>query len=278
MKQNIIEFLPVVLMSTITLIVHFLDINPIHRGFFCDDQTLKYPYIESQTIPTYVCFIIWGVLAIFTIITTQIFSKSFSIKVIKNVILGALCCILLTDITKYVTGKLRPHFLSLCDPDYDNICFDESAYYIDDDGEALLDEFYQKYVIETEVCSMKNSELLREARLSFLSGHASFSFYFAIFIILYTNDYTQHLKWRNNIVPLIQLLVILLAAWISLTRITDFYHHPIDVLFGAFTGISVGFYYNKIENLEKEVSHIEKFTTDEELLTDKHISIKNSDM
>ena len=244
MKQMILEFLPIVLLLTLTLTIHFADIEPLQRGFFCDDNTLKYPYIENQTIPAYVCFTLWIVLSLFIILTTQIISKSFSMIVVKDIISGALCCILITDIMKYGVGKMRPHFLTLCDPDYNNICFNEDAYYINDDGEELLDEFYQKYVNETNVCSAEIPELLREARLSFPSGHASYSFYFATFLIHFMNNHIIYLKWWSKITPFIKLFVIMLASWISLTRINDFYHHPSDVFCGAFTGIAVAFYYN----------------------------------
>ena len=264
--MKILEFLPVVLLSTITLLIHFIDIKPSQQGFFCGDHSLKYPYIENQTIPSYICFTIWVGISLFTILSTQIISKSFSIRVVKDIILGAMCCVLLTDIAKYTVGKLRPHFLTLCNPDYNDICFDEDAYYTDVDGEELMDVFYQKFVNETNVCSLENSDLLREARLSFLSGHASYSFYFATFIIHFTNAHTRHLKWGNKIVPLIQLLVLMLASWISLTRISDFYHHPVDVFCGAFTGVGVGFYYNGNKNLssiradEEDCQHEETTT------------------
>ena len=265
MKHQILEILSVVLLLTITLIFHFIDIKPFQQGFFCYDHTLKYPYIENETIPSYICFTIWVVISFFTIISTQIMSKFFSMRVVKDVISGAMCYVLLTDIAKYSVGKLRPHFLTLCDPDYNNVCFDEEAYYINDDGEELLDEFYQKYVNETNVCSLENTELLREARLSFFSGHASFSFYFATFIIHFTNAHTQYLKWGNQIVPFIQLLVIMLALWISLTRVTDFYHHPVDVFYGAIIGIAVAFFYNR----NKNISPIKDQRTDEE--DQKHV-------
>ena len=255
MKQMIIQFLPIVLLLTLTLIIHFTNIKPFQRGFFCGDHTLKYPYIENQTIPAYVCFTLWIVISLFTILTTQIMSKSYSIRVIKEIIMGALCCILLTDTIKYTVGKLRPHFLTVCNPDYNNICFDEDAYYVDgsgDDEEELLTEFYQKYVNETNVCSLEKTEALKEARLSFLSGHASYSFYFATFLIHFMNENSKHLKWGSKIVPFIKLLVIILASWISITRITDFYHHPFDVFCGACTGISVAFYYNKTASSTKD--------------------------
>merc|ERR1712101_36260 len=107
MMQKILEFLPLVLLSTIALIFHFIDIKPYQQGFFCSDHTLKYPYIENQTIPSYICFIIWIVISLFTILSTQIISKSFSITVVKDIILGAICCVLLTDIAKYTVGKLQ---------------------------------------------------------------------------------------------------------------------------------------------------------------------------
>ena len=261
MKQIILQFLPILLLLSVTLTIHFVDIKPYQQGFFCSDHTLKYPYIENQTIPSYICFTIWVVISLFTILSTQIISKSFSITVVKDIILGAICCVLLTDIAKYTVGKLRPHFLTLCNPDYNDICFNEDDFYINDDGEELIDEFYQKYVNETNVCSLENSELLREARLSFLSGHASYSFYFATFIINFTNAHTRHLKWGNKIVPVIQLLILMLASWISLTRISDFYHHPVDVFCGAFTGVGVGFYYNGNKNLSSTRADKEVETT-----------------
>ena len=243
--MKILEFLPVVLLSTITLIIHFIDIKPSQQGFFCGDHTLKYPYIENQTIPSYICFTIWVVISLFTILSTQIFSKSFSIKVVKDIILGAMCCVLLTDIAKYTVGKLRPHFLTLCNPDYHDICFDEDDFYINDDGEELIDEFYQKYVNETNVCSLENQDLLREARLSFLSGHASYSFYFATFLIIYMSRITKNLKWVKKFIPIMQIFIFMLAFWISLTRIGDFYHHPFDVFCGAITGHVVATYYSR---------------------------------
>ena len=167
-------------------------------------------------------------------------------------ITGVMCCILLTDITKYSAGRLRPHFLTLCNPDFNNICFDKDAYYTDYNGEEHLNEFYQKYVLNrtneidgTNVCSIEKLELLREARLSFISGHASISFYFATFLIVYMNRITKHLTCGNKIVPFIQIFMFMLATWISLTRISDYYHYPLDVFGGAIAGVGVALYYIK---------------------------------
>ena len=48
MKQIISQFLPVLLLLTLTLTIHFVDLKPFQRGFFCGDHTLKYPYIETK--------------------------------------------------------------------------------------------------------------------------------------------------------------------------------------------------------------------------------------
>ena len=153
-------------------------------------------------------------------------------------ITGLLCCILVTDVAKYSVGRLRPHFLTLCNPDYNNVCFDEEAYYSDGE-EELLNEFYQKYVNESDVCDNEKSHLLHEARLSFISGHASFSFYCATFLIMYLRN---RQLW-SKITPFIQILLFLLATWISFTRISDYYHHPFDVICGALTGVGFALYF-----------------------------------
>lgn len=38
--------------------------------------------------------------------------------------------------------------------------------------------------------------------------------------------------------PFIQFAIIILAFWISLTRISDYFHHPFDVVTGALVGIT----------------------------------------
>ena len=48
MKRIILEYLPVLMMLTVTLTVHFVDIKPFQQGFFCDDYTLKYPYCHTR--------------------------------------------------------------------------------------------------------------------------------------------------------------------------------------------------------------------------------------
>ena len=121
----VFKSLPLVLLFTLTLALHFSNITPFQRGFFCDDHNLKYPYIESETVPKYICLLIWFVISIFTIITTQILlnSKLGISNQFKQLFTGVLGCILFTDLAQYSVGRLRPHFLSLCNHDYNYVCF-----------------------------------------------------------------------------------------------------------------------------------------------------------
>ena len=85
---------------------------------------------------------------------------------------------------------------------------------------------------------------MKEPHLSFISGHASFSFYFASFLMLYTNTNTTKIKFLKNFVSMIQVLVFIVACWISISRISDYQHHPQDVVFGGILGLVTSFSFN----------------------------------
>ena len=38
--------------------------------------------------------------------------------------------------------------------------------------------------------------------------------------------------------PFLQFSMIILSFWVSLTRISDYFHHPLDVIMGAIVGIA----------------------------------------
>ena len=94
-------------------------------------------------------------------------------------LLGCISCLLFTEIAKYSIGRLRPHFLTVCNPEYtEELCRDPNS------------PEYTRFVIENqdEICRLENGHTekqLKEARLSFLSGHSSFSFFCATFMIVY---------------------------------------------------------------------------------------------
>jgi len=241
--------------------------DPYHRGFFCSDENLKHPYLE-QTVPIVDALVIWAIVSIIFILlveTLRSYAESgkrrpdpipgrkhppwIAVEIYRHFgyfALGALGCLLFTEIAKYTIGRLRPHFLTLCKPNLNAaLCEDEYG--------------YQKFVTEDEdkICmglEMNGGNItkkqLHEARLSFLSGHSSFSFYCGTFLIVYLQarlsnfPYTS-IKWvflsyrvLKVFRPFIQFAIIILSFWISLTRISDYFHHPFDVVAGALVGIS----------------------------------------
>jgi len=240
--------------------------DPFHRGFFCDDQDLKHPY-KDQTVPIITALLIWLGLAVFFILlvetlrsvvlqgqrrSTPIPNSKYppwlAVELYRYYgffALGACGCLLFTEVAKYTVGRLRPHYLTLCKPDYgaDGLCKDEWD--------------YNRFVVEEEreVCTgLHNGETtpsqLHEARLSFLSGHSSFSFYCATYLVVYlqarlsnfplsadNQTLTTIYRMLKVFRPFLQFGMISLAFWISLTRISDYYHHPYDVVTGALVGI-----------------------------------------
>eukprot|EP00092_Neocalanus_flemingeri_P037310 GFUD01040633.1.p1 GENE.GFUD01040633.1~~GFUD01040633.1.p1 ORF type:complete len:332 (-),score=65.63 GFUD01040633.1:181-1176(-) len=240
--------------------------DPFHRGFFCDDQNLKHPYLP-QTVPIVQCVLIWAVVSVFFIVLVETLrswaearagsrrsqpiadnrTPWIAVELYRHFgyfTLGALTCLLFTELSKYSIGRLRPHYLTLCMPNLTKeLCEDRWG--------------YQRFVTESEdtvcqglIAGTVTQKQLHEARLSFLSGHSSFSFYCAIFLIIYLQARLSSFPpIRNNTVvsiiyrslkvirPFIQFAMIILAFWISLTRISNYFHHPMDVATGAFVGI-----------------------------------------
>ena len=72
-----------------------------------------------------------------------------------------------------------------------------------------------------------------------MSGHASFSFYCATFLIMYV----RNSQLWSKVTPFIQILLFVLATWISFTRISDYYHYPFDIVCGALTGVGFALYF-----------------------------------
>ena len=51
-------------------------------------------------------------------------------------------------------------------------------------------------------------------------------------------------KLKKNVFILFRKKLIVLATWISFTRISDYYHYPFDVVCGALTGVGFAHYFS----------------------------------
>ncbi|XP_063328088.1 phosphatidic acid phosphatase type 2D [Pelmatolapia mariae] len=209
-------------------------VTPYKRGFFCGDPSITYPNITTEAIPD--SLLIAGGIAItgvaiavgecYRVRFRGVHSRAF----VRNCYVSCLykelgsflfgCCIgqSLTNMAKLSVGRLRPNFLDVCNITYASINCKEGIY----------------VPAESIVCSVEK-KLEEEARKSFFSGHASFAMYTMLYLAFYLQ---ARLSWRGArlLRPLIQFFLVMIAIYTGLSRISDYRHHPTDVLTGFIQG------------------------------------------
>lgn len=122
---------------------------------------------------------------------------------------------------------MRPHFFSVCKPDISKIdCIMSPA--------ALSGQIYNSIYTGGSFCKGAPADV-KEARLSFPSGHSSYSWYCMIFLIVYLEARLFLLQFRY-LKPLIQLGAFSAAFTVCLSRISDYHHRGTDVLGGSVLG------------------------------------------
>ncbi|XP_029108374.1 phospholipid phosphatase 3-like isoform X1 [Scleropages formosus] len=161
-------------------------VTPYHRGFFCGDPSITYPHLKTESIPD--SLLIGGGIAItglaialgecYRVRFCDVYSRAF----VRNLYVSSLykelgsflfgCCVgqSLTNIAKLSVGRLRPHFLSLCNVTY-----------------ASLNCMLGTYV-PSVVCRLTDPREVEEARKSFFSGHASFAMYTMLYLTKGVNE------------------------------------------------------------------------------------------
>lgn len=216
--------------------------EPYKRGFFCDDESIRHPFKES-TVPSRVLYVVGLGVPVTTMIITEFLHSqlpTYNKKYYKlfnhtlpawlwtaymNIIIfgfGAASSQLLTDIGKYLIGRLRPHFMDVCQP---NVQCDKMQSY--------------KYIEDYE-CMGTSAKKNRDARLSFPSGHSSFSVYTMVYVTMYLQ---ARMTWRGSYLlrHTIQFLCLSMAWFTALSRISDYKHHWSDVLAGSILGAVIAF-------------------------------------
>ena len=129
-------------------------------------------------------------------------------RILGYFFIGALGCLLTTELAKYKIGRLRPYYLTgkysnnncaysesyiifvNCSPTYFYLYF-ISVCNIQLTDELCKDDFgYNKFVEPPHNCVPRKGDpdplhTINEAKKSFMSGHSSFSFYCATFLVIY---------------------------------------------------------------------------------------------
>ena len=222
-------------------------------GFFCDDESIRYPYHDS-TVKSYELYLILVPTVLFIIILTLVehFSYIYARKrlqtlaptrhiqvklnciirsyelpfwlwkfsfVLYALVVGHLVSMVVVYSLKLSVGELRPHFIDVCNPNF-------SITPCRNMGGSPL------YV--TNYTCTGEPALVREARLSFPSGHSSFITYNMAFLIFYLET-KQYLP--TGLRTFFSIFFGLIACIISITRLDDFKHHSHDVLAGMAIGV-----------------------------------------
>ncbi|XP_029938875.1 phospholipid phosphatase 3 isoform X2 [Salarias fasciatus] len=218
-----------------TLVLHRTSVRPYQRGFYCSDSSLTYSY-KSSTVPSSVLISVGVTLPIVSIVIGECYrihqlhegTKSFVgnpyvaalYKQMGVFLFGCAVSQSFTDIAKVSVGRMRPHFLDVCRPDFSTInC---SLGYI-----------------TNYTCTGDESDV-QEARKSFFSGHASFSLYTMLYLAFYIQS---RFTWRGArlLRPLLQFTLLMMAFYTGLSRVSDHKHHPTDVLAGFVQGALVAY-------------------------------------
>lgn len=243
---------------------------PVSGGFFCDDRSLMYP-LKPQTVSTRAYLLIGVVvLPLTTFIVTEFFhyvpdsdskelssssSKTsqapFSFKKYLSTIYGLMNDFLFGFylqlgfyiIPKFLSVELRPHFFAACIPvmPYNTTCDDPLNL-----GRYITD--YQ--------CSNPDTGVVFNIYLSFPSGHCSGSFYAAAYLC----GYVQSKVAMDRYVRLaVQYTLLLMAIFVAVSRISDHYHHWLDVGVGSLMGIVLGVWMSYTKSCcKKEENFVKK--------------------
>lgn len=265
-KSHIFRLLLELLLLAVLLILvqYFAQIwpsaAPTQRGFFCDDPSIQYPFRESTVTHTWL--MILGLYLPLTLIIIIEISRYFVVKfqrkskennccittlpgegrgggeqlvlqlylAICSFLLGYSCERLFKAVGKFTIGRLRPHFLAVCQPQMP-------------DGTTCADVINQGRYIAEYTCVGLNSTaaMLRNLHVSFPSGHSSMISYGMVFLALYLQ---RNLAGHVGRVfkPILQLVCLLVAWFVALSRVMDYKHHWSDVLAGALLGSAIAIF------------------------------------
>ncbi|CAF3907457.1 unnamed protein product, partial [Rotaria magnacalcarata] len=252
----VLDTIVLVFTIVVTFLLRASDIFPVRQQrFLCDDARYYQSYEDANTERNYIilsnltlyilCLLVpMIVISIMELVRSFITYSSYRarytvrfkeclvrslariLKYFSVFIFGALSTTALTDILKIMSGRLRPYFLTLCNPDQKSC-----------NGMGLTDAEF--------VCLSKNmTALLREARLSFPSLHASLSMYSAVFLAIYLHRVIRIERVRI-VKPFLILSIFTLSIVAGGVRLASNKNHWEDVAVGFGLGGMIAAYLMK---------------------------------
>lgn len=146
---------------------------------------------------------------------------------------GLGCTQMLVDTAKFTIGRHRPNFIASCEPRVE--AFDPKT-----QVKTLVEcqtqsHLRYSYIVDYECTKSKANDV----NLSFFSGHAATISFAAVYVsILLAQRLRRNLETTIGklIVALLIVLELDMAIYVSLTRVSDYKHHPTDVALGFVVG------------------------------------------
>lgn len=243
-RRLLIELLIFVVL-TIPICIFEFAIEPARRGFFCDDESIRYPFRDNTVTPVmlgllsgalpvlifiaveYLCYMRAGELGT----TVELLGWQISAWFVElgrqftYFGFGMLLTFDATEVGKYTIGRLRPHFMAVCQPQLS-------------DGSTCNDPANLHRYVENYECAGEGYTIadVRQTRLSFPSGHSSIAFYALVYMALYLQ---RKLSWNSSKLArhFLQFMLIMAAWYTALSRVMDSWHHWSDVLAGSLIGV-----------------------------------------
>ncbi|XP_023352515.2 phospholipid phosphatase 3-like [Sarcophilus harrisii] len=204
-------------------------VDPIHVGFYCEDNSIKYP-LKVPTIDKTILACTGLFISITSIIlgelqwlrfqeltSPMLLSSTYMTMIYRELsafFFGVTVNQSFTSIVKIFTGRLRPNFLDVCQPAYLQC---KIGY------------------ITNYTCTGDPTEVSR-ARKSFFSGHAAFSMYCVIYLMLYLQ---ARMIWKGSkwLRLMLQTILLPLPLVVGYFGVQNYWHHFSDVFAGFLQGL-----------------------------------------
>uniref|UniRef100_A0A0N4ZVZ6 AcidPPc domain-containing protein n=1 Tax=Parastrongyloides trichosuri TaxID=131310 RepID=A0A0N4ZVZ6_PARTI len=206
-------------------------ITPTVRGFSCSDASIRNEFHANTISAKHLLFVTLALpmAVIFASIiinnshknvalTPSVIAAQTSHHYLHYIIIYFFMTVAL-EIVKCQVGRLRPHFITVCQPDL-SIC--------DKDPNAWVSDY---------TCNT-TTRRLRNIRTSFPSGHTAAAVFSTFYIL---NFVRRTVKSRTLEATLYKYgVIVCYVTWTvicAVSRVTDFWHFTSDVICGAIFGV-----------------------------------------